>query len=103
MISFQHHLNLTVTLIPIQVEGDGSSPDSSVELETSSKGHPENGSVTSNAKIKRGISNTDLSGGIFQDLYDAIDSDDFNVSIGGEVPDLLEEEWFGSFTECLNA
>jgi len=53
---------------------------------------------------KRNISSTDLlSHGIFQELYDAIDSDQFDVCLGAEVTDLLQEEWYGSFTECLNA
>lgn len=53
---------------------------------------------------KRKLSTTDeVSHGIFQDLYDAIDSDQFDVCLGAEVTELLQEEWYGSFTECLNA
>lgn len=74
-----------------------------MELETLSKGHPDNVSTNSSIKVKRNTSSTDLSGSIFQELYDAIDSDQFDISIGGEVSDRLEEEWIGSFTECLNA
>jgi len=53
---------------------------------------------------KHNLSTTDeVSHGIFQDLYDAIESDQFDVCLDAEVTDLLQEEWYGSFTECLNA
>lgn len=53
---------------------------------------------------KHNLSTTDeVSHGIFQDLYDAIESDQFDVCLGAEVTDALQEEWYGSFTECLNA
>ncbi|KAG0586110.1 hypothetical protein KC19_2G064900 [Ceratodon purpureus] len=87
------------------VEEGGSSRDTLVvKLETSSKGYRENVPTNSEIKIERNTSGTDLSGSIFQELYDAIDSDQYDGSnIGGEVTDLLEEEWIGSFTDCLNA
>jgi hypothetical protein len=53
---------------------------------------------------KRNLSTTDeVTHGIFQDLYDVIESDQLDVCLGAEVTELLQEEWYGSFTECLNA
>ncbi|XP_024399812.1 uncharacterized protein [Physcomitrium patens] len=49
---------------------------------------------------KQNISSTDVSRGTFQELYDPIDLNQFD---GVGVPDLLQEGWYGSFTECLNA
>ena len=100
----QRHLKLTIIKIFFQVEEGGSSRDTLVvKLETSSKGYRENVPTNTEIKIERNTSGADLSGSIFQELYDAIDSDQYDGSnIGGEVTDLLEEEWIGSFTDCLN-
>ena len=76
-----------------QVEGGETSPDAPVDAQTPSKGNP----------MKRIISSTDLTTGLFQELYDAFESDQFDVSLGDAASDLLQEEWYGSFTECLNA
>lgn len=84
-----------------QVEGGKSSSDTSV-LELETLGNSDNVSTNFDAK-KRNISSTDLSCSMFQELYDAIDSHQFDVSVGAEVQDLLQEEWFGTFTKCLNA
>lgn len=102
--SLQRHLKLTIIKIFFQVEEGGSSRDTLVvKLETSSKGYRENVPTNTEIKIERNTSGADLSGSIFQELYDAIDSDQYDGSnIGGEVTDLLEEEWIGSFTDCLN-
>jgi hypothetical protein len=51
--------------------------------------------------VKRIISSTDLTSGLFQELYDAFESDQFNVSLGGAALD-IPQEWFGSFPECMN-
>ncbi|KAG0568580.1 hypothetical protein KC19_6G030600 [Ceratodon purpureus] len=75
------------------VEGGETSPDAPVDAQTPSKGNP----------MKRIISSTDLTTGLFQELYDAFESDQFDVSLGDGASDLLQEEWYGSFTECLNA
>ncbi|KAG0612436.1 hypothetical protein M758_6G027500 [Ceratodon purpureus] len=75
------------------VEGGETSPDAPVDAQTPSKGNP----------MKRIISSTDLTTGLFQELYDAFESDQFDVSLGDAASDLLQEEWYGSFTECLNA
>lgn len=83
-----------------QVDGGLISPDACIKLEISSKGSPPTAS-TFGAK-KRNFSCIDMSRGFFQELYDEIDSDQFDASISG-VPVLLQEQWYGSFTECLNA
>lgn len=62
-------------------------------LQTPSKSNP----------VKLSISSADLKTGSFQELYEAFESDQFDINLGDEVPDLLQEEWYGSFTECLNA
>jgi hypothetical protein len=73
-------------------------------VETSPQSFSKGGNNVAMEAKKRTISSTDLlSHGIFQELYDAIESDQFEVSFGAEVTDLLQEQWFGSFTECLNA
>lgn len=84
------------------VGGGEASQVADVKLETSSKGDLKNVYGNFDA-MKRNISSSDLSRGIYGDLYSVLDSIQFDVGIGAEVPDLLKEEWYGSFTECLNA
>jgi hypothetical protein len=74
------------------VEGGETSSHACVELQTPSKSN----------LVKRTISSTDLTSGLFQELYDAIESDQFDFSFGGAALD-LPQEWFGSFQECINA
>jgi hypothetical protein len=81
-----------LVLISNQVEGGETSSHACVELQTPSKSN----------LVKRTISSTDLTSGLFQELYDAIESDQFDFSFGGAALD-LPQEWFGSFQECINA
>lgn len=79
---------------------------SAFEVEAVPKGinKPKSVGTTTVDTRKRNLSTADeVSHGIFQDLYDVIESDQLDVCLGAEVTELLQEEWYGSFTECLNA
>ncbi len=77
-----------------QVEGGETSSHPCASLQTPSK---------DNSVIKRIKSSTDLTSDLFRELYDPFETlDQFDVSLGGVVPD-LQEEWYGSFAQCLNS